>query len=165
MPRCYVFLVEYCSLAGFLFFGTITHVEETIRTLVEGPAWQRAPMRFLVLDLSLVAGVDMSAAEAFVRVQRLLAAKTVVLVFCGFSVQSPVGRALDGAGLLEEEGVELFGTFNDALECQFLVCEEVCRSSLTPQLHRDRECLPENVVHFSKGRAACRRWVSTCFDC
>ncbi|KAI0933274.1 hypothetical protein AcV7_004789 [Taiwanofungus camphoratus] len=103
-------------LQGFLFFGTITHVEETIRTLVEGPAWQRTPMRFLVLDLSLVAGVDMSAAEAFVRVQRLLAAKTVVLVFCGFSVQSPVGRALDGAGLLEEEGVELFGTFNDALE-------------------------------------------------
>ncbi|KAL6303578.1 sulfate transporter family-domain-containing protein [Sparassis latifolia] len=101
---------------GFLFFGTITNVEETIRTLVEGPTWQHNPTRFLILDLSLVAGVDMSAAEAFVRVQRLLSTKRVVLVFCGFSVESPVGIALQNVGLLEMDGVELFSTFNDALE-------------------------------------------------
>lgn len=103
-------------LQGFLFFGTITYVEETIRTLVEVPAWQRNPMRFLLLDLSLVAGVDMSAAEAFVRIQRLLAAKRVVLVFCGFSMESTIGKSLHNVGLLDMEGVELFSTFNDALE-------------------------------------------------
>ncbi|KAH9943577.1 sulfate transporter family-domain-containing protein [Amylocystis lapponica] len=103
-------------LQGFLFFGTITHVEETILTLVEGPAWQRNPLRFLVLDLALVAGVDMSAAEAFVRVQRILAARRVVLVFCGFAVESSVGKALTNVGLLEMEGVELFSVLNDALE-------------------------------------------------
>lgn len=106
------------SAAGFLFFGTITHVEETMRTLVCGPAWDVTPIRFFVLDLTLVAGVDMSAAEALMRIQRFLAAKEVVLVFCGFSVDSPVGHALSSIGLLGMDGVELFSTFNDALECK-----------------------------------------------
>ncbi|KAI0337869.1 hypothetical protein BDW22DRAFT_1363648 [Trametopsis cervina] len=103
-------------LQGFLFFGTITNVEETMRTVVEGPSWQTNPIRFFVLDLALVAGVDMSAAEAFVRIQRLLSSKGVILVFCGFSDTSPIGRALRSVGLLEMNGVELFSTFNDALE-------------------------------------------------
>ncbi|PCH34769.1 hypothetical protein WOLCODRAFT_78960 [Wolfiporia cocos MD-104 SS10] len=103
-------------LQGFLFFGTITHVEETIRTLVDGPAWHQSPMRFLVLDLTLVAGVDMSAAEAFVRIQRLLASKRVVLVFCGVGMESNVGKSLSNVGLFDTEGVESFSTFNDALE-------------------------------------------------
>ncbi|KZT04035.1 uncharacterized protein LAESUDRAFT_658528 [Laetiporus sulphureus 93-53] len=103
-------------LQGFLFFGTITHVEGTIRMLVEGPAWQRNPMRFLIVDLSLVAGVDMSAAEAFVRIQRLLAGRKVTLVFCGFPLDSNVGKSLHNVGLLDMDGVELFSTFNDALE-------------------------------------------------
>lgn len=104
-------------VAGFLFFGTITHVEETMRMLVCGPAWDTSPVRFFIMDLGLVAGVDMSAAEALVRVQRFLAAKNVVLVFCGFNMESPIGRALKSVELLEMDGVELFATFNDALEC------------------------------------------------
>ncbi|KAH9847094.1 sulfate transporter family-domain-containing protein [Lenzites betulinus] len=103
-------------LQGFMFFGTITHVEEAIRALLDEPAWTRSPIRFLVLDLSLVAGVDMSAAEAFVRVRRLLAGKKVSLVLCGFTVDTPVGQALSNVGLLEMGGVELFETFSDAIE-------------------------------------------------
>jgi len=63
-----------------------------------------------------VAGVDMSAAEAFMRVQRLLAGRRVVLVFCGFEADSPMGKSLQNAGVLGAEGVELFSTFNDAME-------------------------------------------------
>ncbi|KAJ3968036.1 sulfate transporter family-domain-containing protein [Lentinula raphanica] len=103
-------------LQGFLFFGTITYVEEAIRNIIDTPSWQRNPVRFLVVDLTLVAGVDMSAAEAFVRVQRLLAAKYVTLVFCGFTVDSPVGKALNSVGVTDSEGVELFSTLNDAME-------------------------------------------------
>ncbi|KAJ7747683.1 sulfate transporter family-domain-containing protein [Mycena maculata] len=103
-------------LQGFLFFGTITHVEEAIRSILQPPAWQRNPVRFLVLDLSLVGGVDMSSAEAFVRVQRLLSAKYVTLVFCGFSAESAVGKALQSVDVLGADGVELFSTFNDAME-------------------------------------------------
>lgn len=61
----------------------------------------------------------MSSAEAFVRAQRLLVAKNVIFVFCGFTVDSAVGRALQSVGLLEQESVELFLTFNDAMECTY----------------------------------------------
>ncbi|THH18561.1 hypothetical protein EW146_g2464 [Bondarzewia mesenterica] len=101
---------------GFLFFGTITHVEEAIRTLVEGPSWNRNPIQFLIVDFSLVAGVDMSSAEAFVRVQRVLAAKRIVFVFCGLAAEGSVYKALQNVGLFEMEGVELFSSLNDAME-------------------------------------------------
>ncbi|KAF8429985.1 sulfate transporter family-domain-containing protein [Boletus edulis BED1] len=103
------------QLQGFLFFGTISHVEETIRSLVNDVIFQARPVRFVVVDFSLVAGVDLSAAEAFVRIQRLLAAKGVVLVFCGFS-RPEVGKALASVGVLEQPYVELFETLNDAME-------------------------------------------------
>lgn len=103
-------------LQGFLFFGTIAHVEETLRNIVEDATWQQNPVRFVVVDLSLVVGVDMSAAEAFVRVQRLLAAKGVVLVFCGVTTDSLCGKALSCVGILQEPSVEVFETLNDAME-------------------------------------------------
>jgi SulP family sulfate permease len=103
---------------GFLFFGTISDVEDTIRRIVQGPLWQTNPVQFLVLDLSLVAGVDMSSAEAFVRIHRFLSAKSVTLVFCGFESESPVGQALESVHVLGSDGVELFSTFNDAMECK-----------------------------------------------
>lgn len=104
------------QLQGFLFFGTIVHVEDTLRSIVEDPNWRKQPVRFVIVDLTLVAGVDMSSAEAFVRVQRLLAAKGVVLVFCGVTIKSSVAKALASCGILEEPQVELFETLNDALE-------------------------------------------------
>ncbi|KAH8105254.1 sulfate transporter family-domain-containing protein [Cristinia sonorae] len=103
-------------LQGFLFFGTITHVEETIRTLLDGPALLHNPIRFLVLDLAMVVGVDMSAAEAFVRIQRILAMNRIVLVLCGFTVDSAVGKALKSVDLLEMDAVEVFTDFTEALE-------------------------------------------------
>ena len=105
------------SQLGFLFFGTITYVEESIRSLIEGLSWQVNPVQFLVLDLALIAGVDMSSTEAFVCIHRLLAAKYVTLVFCGFMIDSPVGKALRSVDVLGADGVELFLTFNDAIEC------------------------------------------------
>ncbi|KAH6901521.1 vacuole protein [Coprinopsis sp. MPI-PUGE-AT-0042] len=103
-------------LQGFLFFGTITYVEEAIRDLISGPAYTQNPVRFLVLDFTLVAGVDMSSAEALVRVQRLLSSKCVTLVICGVVADSPVSKSLDSVGLLGAEYVELFRTFNDGME-------------------------------------------------
>ena len=105
-------------LQGFLFFGTITNVEGSIRGLVEDDSWKENPIRFLVVDLSLVYGVDMSAAEAFVRLQRLLSSKMVVLVFCGFRMDSVVGKSLSNVGLFSTEHVECFVTYNDAMECK-----------------------------------------------
>ncbi|KAI0314568.1 sulfate transporter family-domain-containing protein [Amylostereum chailletii] len=101
-------------LQGFLFFGTIAHAEDTIRALVDAPALD-VHMRFLVVDFALVAGVDMSSAEAFVRLQRLLAARGIVLVVCGVRT-ADVKRALESVELFALPGVELFETMNDAME-------------------------------------------------
>lgn len=118
-------------LQGFLFFGTTASVEESIRSLVEGNSWRENPIRILVVDLLLVYGVDMSAAEAFVRLQRLLSSKIVVLVFCGFRMDSAVGRSLSNVGLFDMERVECFETFNDAMECKGLCFQFLDRNGLT----------------------------------
>ncbi|KAG8830293.1 hypothetical protein FRC17_005091 [Serendipita sp. 399] len=104
------------KLQSYLFFGTITYVEETARELLDSARWSHNPIRFLVVDLSLVLGVDLSASEAFVRLQRLLAAKNVTLVLCGFQVKSSIGRALESVDLFDAQNVELFSDVNDAME-------------------------------------------------
>lgn len=104
------------KLQSYLFFGTITYVEETARELLDTAKWNRNPIRFLVVDLSLVLGVDLSAAEAFVRLQRLLAAKSVTLVLCGFQQDSAIGRALESVDLFKGTNVEVFSDLNDAVE-------------------------------------------------
>ena len=102
-------MIGPCSLfLGFLFFGTITQVEETIRQLVEPEAWIHNPVRFLVIDFSLVAGVDMSSAEAFVRIHRLLTGKNVTMVLCGLPSESTVETSLQSVGLFDADFVEVF---------------------------------------------------------
>ena len=101
-------------LQGFLFFGTIVHVEETIRTLVAGSGKH---MRFLVVDFTHVVGIDMSAAEALVRIQRLLHAQKIVLVISGTGT-GDIARGLQNVELFALEDVELFETLDDAMECK-----------------------------------------------
>lgn len=72
----------------------------------------------------------MSAAEAFVRIQRLLSGKRVTLVLCGFTVDSLVGKALGSVDVLGSKGVELFETFSDAMECTFFA-DYSCNPDLT----------------------------------
>lgn len=148
------------QLLGFLFFGTITHVEATIRTLVEAPVWARNPFRFLVLDLTLVAGVDMSSAEALVRVHRLMAPRDITIVFCGFEMESSIGNALRCVGLFEMEKVEVFGAFNEAMECAFLVLSTF--GVAYRMFYRDRERVFEGVVHVAEDRDPTRTYEYWC---
>lgn len=107
------------KLQGFLFFGTIAVVEDEIRKLLDLAMWENNPIRFLIIDFALVGGLDFSSAEAFVRIQRLLAAKDVLLILCGAEPHGLVGTALRAVDLwADEDGsqVEVFRTLNDALE-------------------------------------------------
>lgn len=64
-------------------------------------------------------GLDFSSAEAFVRVQRLLSAKDVLLILCGAAPNGLVGTALQNVDLWSgREGlrVEVFTNLNEALE-------------------------------------------------
>ena len=100
----------------YLFFGTITYVEEAIRNLLEAAQWTRNPIRFLVLDFSLVPGVDLSASEALVRIQHLLVSKRVTLVLCGFTMESSVALAFQSVELFEGQNVEVFLDISQAIE-------------------------------------------------
>lgn len=107
------------KLAGYLFFGTIVGVEKRIRELLADPLRIQS-IRFLVLDLHNVDGIDFSAAEAFTRINRILKSKDVKIIICGISMRENVGRSLCNVGLLDaedgEEEVQYFASLNSALE-------------------------------------------------
>ena len=106
-------------MVPLVFFGTISAVEDEIRKLLDLAKWRHNPIRFLIIDFALVAALDFSSAEAFARVQRLLAAKNVLLILCGAAPNGLVGTALKGVDLwADREGleVEVFETLNEALE-------------------------------------------------
>lgn len=92
-------LIYLMKLSGFLFFGTIVSVEEKIRKLIDEEEFKQRPIRYLILDLRQVDGLDYSAGEAFSTVSRLLAAKQIVLLLSGVDTDSPIGRDLRAVGL------------------------------------------------------------------
>ncbi|GAA6055562.1 hypothetical protein JCM3770_002489 [Rhodotorula araucariae] len=136
--------IRIVKLQGFLFFGTISNVEVTVRKLLDAASWSSNPIRFLVVDFSMASGVDFSAAEAFVRMQRLLDERGVVLVLCGCPVDSPVGVALRGVGLWSdhaESKVVVLENLNDALEH----CENAFLRSLYSKTFRPPALLANSM--------------------
>ncbi|KAL2271090.1 hypothetical protein VTJ83DRAFT_461 [Remersonia thermophila] len=110
--------ISVLKLSGYLFFGTIVGVEDRIRALISDDEFRRRPIRFLVLDLWLVTGIDYSAAEVFNTISRLLAGKGIELVVSGVDAEHGLGRDLRAVGLGEDGRVEvrLLPELNSALE-------------------------------------------------
>ncbi|KAJ3279289.1 hypothetical protein HK104_001585 [Borealophlyctis nickersoniae] len=120
--------IHIIKLQGFMFFGTINQLDiYMLRVLDEHPL-----IRFIVVDFSLISGIDYSALETFLRIKRILRERATHLVFCGLS---GVGRELMQSGIFDEaeeeedvdeeraqggmgkgSGVHNFGTLNEALE-------------------------------------------------
>ncbi len=82
--------VQILRVNGFLFFGSANGLLERIRKRVEA-----GPLRFLVIDLRRVTGVDSSAVVAFVKVIGLAQAHGFELVLTG--VSEPVREQLRAA--------------------------------------------------------------------
>lgn len=101
------------KLSGYLFFGTIVGVEKQIRALLS-ESFLNERVRFLVIDLHNVVGVDHSAVEAFVRIRRILEKKDVEMIVCGFDMKGDIGKALYNVGLFKT--TQYFETLNAALE-------------------------------------------------
>ena len=91
-----------------------------------------------MLDFALVLGVDLSAAEALVRVQRLLSGRKVVLVICGAG-DGKVLSALDSVGLFKLPDMEQFTTYNGAMECKPACLRYELHRRNTEVWCRDRE--------------------------
>ncbi|CAG8567623.1 12716_t:CDS:10 [Funneliformis caledonium] len=126
------------KLHGYMFFGTINGVENAIRQVLNHRQWKKNPIRFLIVDFFLVNGMDFSAAEAFIRIQRLLSLKNVYLVLCGATFNSEVGKALRCNGIwgdTSNEYLQIFENFNEALEwCENMLLKAYYGKSIAAPL-------------------------------
>jgi SulP family sulfate permease len=109
--------VYVMKLAGYLFFGTIHSVEGKIRHLISDEAFNKRPIKYLVLDMTLVTGLDYSAGEAFNTISRLLDGRGIFLVLSGVDAESELGRNLRAVGV-GEDGIDvmMLPDLNSALE-------------------------------------------------
>ena len=114
--------IRVVKLGGYLFFGSIVKVEKKVRALVDAEAFAASPIRYLVLDFSHVYGIDFSAAEAFIRMNRILHSREVKLSMAGVTLQSEVGKSLQMVGLFIDNddppipAPKVFEDLNGALE-------------------------------------------------
>lgn len=128
------------KLAGFLFFGTIVSVENRVRGLIEEETFKDQPIRFLILDLKHVNGLDFSAAEAFTRLNRILWKRRVHMIISSIDVEGEIGKSLQNVGLFEKENeVEIFETLNSALE--------YCENELLKVLYQRKDTMIGNGDH------------------
>lgn len=105
------------KLVGNLFFGTIVGVQEKIRDLISDNAFDDHPIKYLIIDLWQVTGIDYSAAEGFMTISRLLHKKGVVLLISGKDAESKIGRDLRAVGLGDDGPEVMFmPDLNSALE-------------------------------------------------
>ncbi|KAH8663149.1 sulfate transporter family protein-like protein [Tricladium varicosporioides] len=124
--------VHVTKLAGYLFFGTIVSVEERLRALIDDEEFHERPIRFLILDLMHVTGIDYSAAECFNRLNRIFGKKGVSLVMSGVNSSGPLGMTLFAVGLGQDGNeVKLFEDLNSALES--------CENELLKTLYMSKE--------------------------
>jgi SulP family sulfate permease len=103
---------EIVKLAGYMFFGTVASVESHVHSLLD----THRTTRFVILDLFHVSGIDFSAAEAFTRMRRLMAARGVEMILSGVTRGGEIGRALRAVGVWDHNGGLVFETLNGALE-------------------------------------------------
>jgi SulP family sulfate permease len=93
--------VQILRVHGFVFFGTAHGLLERIRKRVEA-----GPIRFLVVDLRRVSGMDASAVMSFRKVAQLAEASGFELVFAG--VPERVEGQLRRGGVVAADGIVRF---------------------------------------------------------
>ncbi|KAK5990826.1 hypothetical protein PT974_09099 [Cladobotryum mycophilum] len=120
------------KLTGYLFFGTVVSVEARIRALLDDHAFAQKPIKFLILDLWHVTGLDYSAGEAFNTISRLLDNKGVHLILSGLDADSELGQNLRAVGLGSGKiEVMMLPDLNSALES--------CENELLKTLYAHQE--------------------------
>jgi SulP family sulfate permease len=92
--------VQILQLHGFVFFGTANGLLERVRKRVHAGG-----LRFLLVDLRRVSGLDSSAVAAFVKVMHLTEANGIELVFTS---ASEAVRAQLRRGGIADDGVARF---------------------------------------------------------
>jgi SulP family sulfate permease len=105
------------QLQGFIFFGTANSLYERIKQLTTAPD---NALRFIVLDLMLVQGIDSSAVKSFEKLARDLEKKAIDLAIVNPSEN--VRTAFEAGGLISEDFERL--RYFDDLEHAAERCED-----------------------------------------
>lgn len=115
--------IRVVKLGGYLFFGSIVKVEKKVRAMVDAEAFAASPIRYLVVELTHVTGIDFSAAEAFGRMNRILHRREVKMAIAGVSLGGGIGKSLSMVGLFVESADDpsvpapkVYENLNGALE-------------------------------------------------
>jgi sulfate permease, SulP family len=93
--------VQILRVSGFVFFGTARSLIDRVRKRAEAGS-----LRFLLVDLRRVTGMDSSAVMSFLKVAQLAETREFELVFCG--VPDVVRKQLRRGGVVPSDGVVWF---------------------------------------------------------
>lgn len=127
--------IHILKLQGFMFFGTISQLSSNLDEVI----LIMPQTRFVILDFSLVNGVDYSGLESFSKIRRTLSNHRIYLILCSTEA---VNVELKRCGLLDtdiedtEPCVYTFSTLNESLEwCEntLLSCYYVKSDPIQPQ--------------------------------
>jgi SulP family sulfate permease len=138
--------VQILRLRGFAFFGTASRILERIHARTA-----TGPLRYLVIDLERVTGIDASAVLVLRKIAQLAEADGFELVFAG--APEPVARQLRRGGVAEQEGVVRFEPDLDhALErCEdALLAGAPAPTDETGAAGGDGALPPDLVVHLER---------------
>ncbi|KAK4071775.1 hypothetical protein Purlil1_13342 [Purpureocillium lilacinum] len=106
------------KLTGYLFFGRVVSIEQNIRQLLDGNAFAKKPVKFVILDLWHCTTLDYSAGEALNTISRLLDNKGIRLLISSVDDGSHVERSLRAVGLgTDKNDAIMLPNLNAALEC------------------------------------------------
>jgi len=87
------------ELEGFIFFGSGNLLRQQVRERIENNALP--PLRYLLLDFRRVSGIDASAAQMFVQLQKMAERSSFILALTGMSpavanrIQTALSQATD----------------------------------------------------------------------
>jgi SulP family sulfate permease len=119
-----------------MFFGTVNQLDSHIQKLLSNENY----VKYVVLDFSLISGVDYSGVETFVRIKKHLEETKTHLVFCELNA---IETALRETGIFDLDDnvadrtfVHIFESINDALEwCENSLLESYFKKSARSPVH------------------------------
>ncbi|KAJ1566320.1 hypothetical protein HK405_010272, partial [Cladochytrium tenue] len=136
--------ITVVKIHGFIFFGVVSQLEAFIDSLLS----KSARVRYIILDFSLVTGVDFSAMETFHRLKRVLTGRGIQLVFCDFGF---VGSELKKSGLFSGVG----GGGDGAASASELEAAVADRNAPSPEDPTPAAMMVNNFESLSKALEFC----------
>lgn len=111
-------VIHVVLLQGYLFFGTVERVVAQVRDRLRRT--QVSPLRFVVLDLRNVSGVDSAATSGFVKISQMAALEDVTVIMSHMPETVRQLLALSGLEFDNQTAVRSAPDLDQALE----MCEE-----------------------------------------